>query len=255
MNRAFNTTPSSEQREAVRAAPRDRSPVMFQRWENLLFLHWPVNPEIIQDTLPDGLRADTYAGKAYLGIVPFSMKGIRPRFCPTVPGLSGFPELNLRTYVYDKEGRPGVWFYSLDAHQAIAVWIARTVFSLPYYRADMSVSQNGNNSVKFRSQRKGTPEQVFRYQAADELPSSQIGSLEFFLTERYLLFSFSKKKGQLYVGRVHHNPYPLFKAVCPEFSTELFRLNGFSEPSGNPASALFSPGVDVSIFSLQKATR
>ena len=88
--------------------------VMYQRWEELLFLHWPVEPQVVAEVLPPGLGVDTYKGKAWLGVVPFSMRGVRPRFLPAVPGLSSFPELNLRTYVVDKRGRPGVWFYSLD---------------------------------------------------------------------------------------------------------------------------------------------
>ena len=108
--------PSLSNRLALRERPADRGPVMFQKWRELLFLHWEVDPGEIQRTLPSGLQVDTYADKAYVGIVPFYMCEVRPRFCPSLPGLSNFLEINLRTYVYDERGVAGVWFYSLDAN-------------------------------------------------------------------------------------------------------------------------------------------
>ncbi len=98
---------------------------MYQNWRNLLFLHWEYDVEAIQSTLPEGLRVDTFAGKAYLGIVPFFMEDVHPRFFPTIPGLSDFQEVNVRTYVSDHRGIPGVWFYSLDANQWLANWSKR----------------------------------------------------------------------------------------------------------------------------------
>jgi len=110
---------------------------MYQQWRDLLFLHWEYPAAAIQETLPEGLFVDTFGGTAYLGIVPFFMRNSRPRFLPAVPGLSNFMELNLRTYVYDRSGIPGVWFYSLDANQPLAVEIARRIFHLPYRHAKM----------------------------------------------------------------------------------------------------------------------
>jgi uncharacterized protein len=112
---------------------------MYQQWRDLLFLHWEYSTATIQATLPDGLYVDTFDGKAYLGVVPFFMRNIRPRYLPTVPGISNFMELNLRTYVHDREGVPGVWFYSLDANQHLAVKIARRFFHLPYVFAHMNL--------------------------------------------------------------------------------------------------------------------
>ena len=108
---------------------------MYQRWSHLLFLHWRWDPAAIQATLPDGLFVDTHENHAYLGVVPFWMDAVRPRFCPPVPGLSWFLELNLRTYVHAADGTPGVWFYSLDCNNPVAVHLARTLFSLPYKAA------------------------------------------------------------------------------------------------------------------------
>src|SRR5260370_520901 len=115
-----------------RQQPRRQSPVMFQRWLHLLFLHWPVSPEIVQMTLPKGLQVDTFEGNAWVGIVPFFMQGVRPAGFISFPGISNFLELNLRTYVRDANGRPGIWFYSLDANQPLAVCLARATFALPY---------------------------------------------------------------------------------------------------------------------------
>jgi uncharacterized protein YqjF (DUF2071 family) len=115
-----------------RQQPSRQSPVMFQRWIHLLFLHWPLSPHIVQKTLPHGLQTDTFEGNAWVGIVPFFMRGVRPVGFVSVPGISNFLELNLRTYVRDVRGRPGIWFYCLDANQALAVCLAKAVFALPY---------------------------------------------------------------------------------------------------------------------------
>jgi len=134
--------PTASQRLAACERPSVQ-PVMFQQWRDLLFLHWEYPAEAIQATLPAGLFVDTFAGKAYLGVVPFFMQKIRPRFLPAVPGISDFMELNLRTYVHDRAGVPGVWFYSLDANQWLAVQVARNFFHLPYeYAKPKSGSRN-----------------------------------------------------------------------------------------------------------------
>ena len=147
--------PTPEQRAATRVRPA-RSPVMFQSWRHLLFLHWAWDPAAIQATLPAGLHVDTFDGRAYLGVVPFWMDAVRPRFCPLVPGLSWFLELNLRTYVHTADGTPGVWFYSLDCNQPVAVQLARSLFSLPYVHARQTgirPSAQNHHRAEFKSQR------------------------------------------------------------------------------------------------------
>lgn len=243
--------PSSEQRLAPTRRP-ESSPVGFQRWSHLLFLHWEAPVDLLAQTLPDGLSIDTHDGKGYLGIVPFFMERVRPRFLPPVPGLSWFLELNLRTYVYDEQGRPGVWFYSLDANQRIAVELARSLFHLPYQHARMS-GQVEAETVTFQSRRKTGPHQEtahYRYRPSSSELVSQEGSLEFFLLERYLLFASDARNG-LKVGQVHHHRYPFHQAECSSPSTLPFLWNGFEEPSSPPVSALYSPGVDVEIHPLR----
>jgi len=241
--------PSLEQRLAARETPSSRV-VMKQRWSHLLFLHWEIDAELLQSGLPDGLYVDTYDGKAYLGVVPFFMERIRPVYCPPVPGVSWFQELNFRTYVYDEEGRPGVWFYSLDCNQWLAVKIARKFFNLPYQHAVMSASRSDGELI-YKSQRKGDDEdQKFRY--PNQLASSseaEPGSLEFFLLERYRLYSVDRE-GRLYEGMVQHRPYQYEEVSVDDFPTRLFSLSGFQEPKIPPISSLIAEHVDVNIHPL-----
>jgi uncharacterized protein YqjF (DUF2071 family) len=129
---------------ALTEKPERRSPVMYHKWRDLLFLHWEFEPLEVQATLPRGLYVDTFESKAYVGIVPFYMFGVRPRFSPPYPFISNFLELNLRTYVYDDNGNPGIWFYSLDANRRVAVGAARLTFGLPYFLAEMKAGKDKN---------------------------------------------------------------------------------------------------------------
>jgi uncharacterized protein YqjF (DUF2071 family) len=225
---------------------------MTQRWEQLLFLHWAMPPDTVQATLPSGLTVDTYGDLAWLGVVPFFMRGVRPRFCPPVPGVSDFLELNLRTYVHDDDGRPGVWFYSLDADQPLAVSVARRLFSLPYVRATMQAERDGDGWIDFQSRRADDEWQRFRYRAADPLGPAAPGTLDHFLVERYLLFSHRPRDGALFVGQVHHAPYPLAAVEVAESSRRLFTLNGFGDPARRADHVVMAAGVSVDIFPLQR---
>ena len=245
--------PTAPQRLAACARPTGQ-PVMFQQWRDLLFLHWDYPVEAIQATLPDGLFVDTFAGKAYLGVVPFFMQKIRPRFLPTVPGISDFMELNLRTYVHDRAGVPGVWFYSLDANQWMAVQIARRFFHLPYEYAKMKSIRTPEGRVGFESLRTGARANgetcAFNYAPAGPLPQSSPDSLEFFLTERYRLYS-SAPDG-LRRGAVFHRPYPLTQVNVERWDEHLLSLNGFATTGRPPDHIALSRGVDVTIFPLER---
>lgn len=224
---------------------------MYQSWRDLLFLHWQVDPDEVQKRLPPGLTVDTFDGNAYIGIVPFFMRHVRPVWAPSVPGLSDFMELNLRTYVYDRRGVPGVWFYSLDAAQWLAVKIARRFFHLPYYHAKMIARKAQDGSCLYVSRRKGDGlESVFRYRPQGMVRQASPDTLEFFLVERYVLFSFSKRKQCLYAGQVHHEPYGLTDAVVDEMNDALFELNGLPRPGRDPDHITMSAGVDVDIYPL-----
>ncbi|MEO0796867.1 MAG: DUF2071 domain-containing protein [Verrucomicrobiota bacterium] len=231
--------------------PESLGPViMYQRWESLLFLHWEIAAHRIQETLPTGLEVDTYDGKAFLGIVPFKMRQVRPRFLCSMPLMSNFLELNLRTYVRDRSGRPGVWFYSLDANQAIAVWIARKFFSLPYQHASMQLADQDDGWILFRSQRTADAEQFFGYRSCGDFAPAEDGSLDHFLVERYRLYSFRENSGRLYSGMVSHQPYNISPAEVSDYSRHLFELNGFEDPGRSPDHVVLADAVDVNIHPL-----
>ena len=242
--------PTPEKRDRVRSRP-NVSPVMYQSWQDLLFLHWEWEGEEIQRTLPRGLWVDRFQGRCFLGVVPFKMRRVRPRLLPPVPGISDFLELNLRTYVHDENGLPGVWFYSLDANQRLAVAIARRFFCLPYHWATMHAARDENGNAGFSSSRNGDPSLSVHYRYAPTgMPQhAQPGSLEFFLLERYVLFAETGRG--LRAGRVHHEPYRFCKVELLEWSEGLFSLNDFAPPRQAPDHAVMSPGVDVSIYAMR----
>ena len=243
------TRPTPPQREAARQHPPHRRTVLQQRWENLLFLHWTIDRETIQKSLPAGLYPDTFAGTAWLGIVPFAMRSVRPRGLPAVGRLSNFLELNVRTYVHDENGIPGVWFYSLDCNQWLAVWLARKFFGLPYERATMTA--DFDTTIDYHSTRRGTDEAAqYRWRPEGATRAATPGSLDFFLLERYLLYA--ARGRQLFRGQVAHTPYQFQAAPVEKFSLLPAVQAGFSSLSPQPQHTCHSPGVDVRIFGLEK---
>jgi uncharacterized protein YqjF (DUF2071 family) len=205
---------SAPQEEAHRPWPLPAgSSVMAQSWHELLFAHWPVDAAVLRPLLPVQLQIDTFEGSAWLAVVPFRMTGVRLRGTPPLPWLSAFPELNVRTYV-TRDGKPGVWFFSLDAGNALAVTIARAWFHLPYFRARMMcVDRDG--WIHYQSERthRGAPAGSLkcRYRPIGEVFSPQRGTLEYFLTERYCLYT-TDGRGRVIRGEIHHAPWPLQRA-------------------------------------------
>jgi hypothetical protein len=199
-----------------------------------LFAHWPVTARILRQHIPEQLRIDTFDGQAWLGIVPFSMTGVRLRWTPSLPWLSAFPELNLRTYVTAQE-KPGVWFFSLDAANALAVAAARLTFHLPYFRARMKCTE-AEEWIDYRSRRvhPGAPEAAFqaRYRGKGEFFQAQSRTLLHFLTERYCLYSASK--GRIYRGEIHHPPWLLQEAEAQIMHNSMAEAAGLSLPVGVP---------------------
>jgi uncharacterized protein YqjF (DUF2071 family) len=183
---------------------------MTQSWHDLLFAHWPVDARQLQEALPAGLPLDTYEGQAWLGIIPFHMTNVAPRGVPSIPFVSAFPELNVRTYV-TLHGKPGIYFFSLDAGSSLAVTAARTLFHLPYYSATMSV-QEENGEIVYHSTRdtrmEGVAEFAARYRPIGPVQRPAPGTLEHFLTERYCLYTVDDgfKARRL---EIHHWPWPL----------------------------------------------
>ncbi len=228
--------------------------VMRQQWADLLFLHWKISPAEIQRLLPKGLFVDTFHGDAWIGIVPFAMNRIRPSFLPPMPGISWFLELNVRTYVYDQHGIPGVWFFSLDCNQPLAVSLAQQWFHLPYQHAEIQVKKS-DGWINYSCRRDSDiihETAHFRYQACKNGNEAQIGTLEFFLLERYLLFSVDQN-GQIYSGQVHHAPYRFTQAICQTYSSLPLQWEGFSS-ANPPDSLLTAEAVDVAVFPLRKTS-
>jgi uncharacterized protein YqjF (DUF2071 family) len=215
---------------------------MYQDWGDLLFMHWPLPPEVIQAHLPPRLQVDTFEGQAWIGIVPFRMWDVRSRITPPVPGVREFLELNVRTYVH-LDGVPGVWFFSLDATNPLAVWAARTFFYLPYFRAHMKLERPAPEQLHYIGHRvhNGAPEGHFTatWQLGEALPPTEPGSLEFFLTERYHLYAAggSGQPGQgerLYRGTIHHQPWPLHQVELLDYQSDLLAGHGLPTPTGAP---------------------
>jgi uncharacterized protein len=191
----------------------DRPWLLTMSWLDLLFAHWSFEPGLIRGLVPAGLELDTFEGRAWVGVVPFRMANTGPRGLNWLPGVSAFPELNVRTYVV-AEGKPGVWFFSLDAASTAAVVAARIGFDLPYFRAVMSC-QAREGWIEYRSQRchRGAPPGAFvgRYRGVGAPYCSRAGTLEHWLTERYCLYA-QDRAGRIRRGEIHHRQWPLQKA-------------------------------------------
>jgi uncharacterized protein YqjF (DUF2071 family) len=179
------------------------------QWHDLCFLHWPVDPSELAPLLPRSLVLDTYEGSAWLGVVPFHMTDVSLRGMPHIRRLADFRELNVRTYVMFR-GRPGVWFFSLDATQLLVSRIARAAFRLPYLDARIDIRRDGD-AISYESARThlggGVADLALRYRPSGPAVRSVPGSLEHFLTERYCLYS--TFLGRLYRLEVDHPPWPL----------------------------------------------
>ncbi len=235
-----------------RAWPPLSSPwVMKQVWHDLLFAHWPVPVEQLRPMIPPALQLDTYEGQAWIGVVPFRMSGIRPRWMPAVPWISAFPELNVRTYVI-ADNKPGVWFFSLDAANPLAVAIARRWYHLPYFHARMSCRGNGDGII-YESHRvhRGAPPAalVGQYQPIGPIFQAARGSLVYWFTERYCLYAVDSRR-RLFRGEIDHPPWPLQMADA-RFSTQTMTLPLGVPLSGTPAFLHFSRRQDVRIWPIR----
>jgi uncharacterized protein len=184
--------------------------VMVQSWHELLFAHWTMRPDMLQLLLLPALKLDTFEGEAWVGVVPFRMSHVHPRGLPSVPWLSQFPELNVRTYV-SVNGMAGVYFFSLDAANPVAVALARSVFHLPYFNAKMR-SQRLIDTIDYRSQRihRSAPAAEFHalYRPIAPISYAEPGTLEHWFTERYYLYTVAQRD-HVYRGDIHHSCWPL----------------------------------------------
>lgn len=246
----MSSEPSVPDRLSIRTRPGG-FPLLHQNWGKLLFMHWAIDAELLRPLIPSQLSIDTFDGKAWIGVVPFTMWGIRASFLPPVPGTSAFHELNVRTYVH-RNGVPGVWFFSLDAVNSLAVWGARTFYHLPYFNAEMSLEQEGKtiNYSSKRIDKRGAPAEFqAMWNVGEALDRSTPDSIEFFLTERYCLYSFHRN--QLYRSRIFHQPWPLCRATLNARQCTMIESLGIAQPPKNPL-LYYAESIAVDIWPLKR---
>lgn len=224
-------------------------PIMHQTWDKLIFLHWRIKPEVLRRRVPARLEIDTYDGSAWIGVTPFTMRGVRPVFVPPLPRASVTHELNVRTYVLHG-GVPGVWFFSLDASNPLAVFLARLGFSLPYYLASMSLVNEEAGSVRFTSERRHSDA---RFEAAwrlsGDVREAGPGSLEFFLIERYCLYALRRRSVRR--ARIFHAPWTLRNAELLTLHSTMIESARLPTPDGSPLIHAQAAALDVEVWPLK----
>ena len=221
---------------------------MSVSWLDLLFAHWPLPVAALRPLVPASVPIDTFDGTAWIGVTPFESFGAHLRGLRPLPGLSRFPELNLRTYT-TIGGRPGIWFFSLDAASAAAVIAARVAYRLPYRHASMAISRAGGR-IGYRSQARGAPATfVASYEPVGSASVPASGTLEHFLTERYCLYTLDGRR-RLRSADIHHRPWPLQPARAELTENRMTEPLGIQLPTGGPLLH-FAARQDVLIWPLR----
>ena len=225
-------------------------PVLHQRWHGLVFLHWAFAPETLRTIVPRGLEIDCFDGRAWVGLTPFTVTGMRPSFLPPLPGVSRADEINVRIYVH-RDGVPGIWFPSLEITNRLALLGARIAYRVPYFHARMRVDRDGD-TVSFRSERSGSASAVLDAQWRLGRPSepAALGSLDFFLIERYVLYSGDRTT--LLRARIHHRPWPLREVTVLRFASTLLEACGLPSPSPPMLAHAQAEPCDVEVWPPQR---
>ena len=222
--------------------------IMRQTWHDLLFAHWPLAPDLLRPLVPPSLSLDVYEDRAWVGVVPFHMSGVTPRGVPPFPGLSAFPELNVRTYV-TAGGKPGVLFFSLDAGSRFAVEAARLAYRLPYYRAWMSVVPHGeaiHYSSRRADRRAPAAEFMADYGPTGAPSLAGPGTLDRFLTERYCLYA-PLSDARFLRAEIHHAPWALQPAGAEIVKNTMAAARGIALPPSAPVLR-FARRLDVFVW-------
>ncbi len=238
----------------MQTLPADNTWVMRQTWSKLLFAHWPVKPDMLRPLIPPGLMLDTFDGEAWVGVVPFYMSNVHFHYVPPFPTTAEFCELNVRTYVLPKDGKPGVWFFSLDASSALAVMGARVAFHLPYYHADMQLESASGATVHYKAHRthRGAASAAFEgsYKPSGAIYKSEAGALDHWLTERYCLYV-ADGRGSLYQGDIMHDPWPLQPASADVSLNTMAQAAGITLPDTQPLLH-YAEHIDVHAWYLRR---
>ncbi|MEO8382673.1 MAG: DUF2071 domain-containing protein [Acidobacteriota bacterium] len=236
----------------------DQMVLLHQNWHHLLFLHWEVPVGELQALLPSRLTVDTFEGKAYVALVPFSLSGVRATLTPALPWISHFHEINVRTYVHAKGSDPGVWFFSLDASSKLAVAAARAAYKLSYYEAEMKFEAGRGPfpTIDFESRRTDARGSLpgdarIRYRPVEgPVTHASPGTLEHFLMERYFLYT-QDDDHSLHRARVHHQPYPIQRAEVDTLEETLIWASGVRRPDSAPLRH-YASEVNVKVYGLEK---
>lgn len=246
---------------------------MYQRWRYLLFLHWPVDRERLRRVVPPELELDLFAGQAYVSVTPFTMPEVRPAYVPHLPPLTSTHEVNLRTYVRYRGGCPGIWFFSLDASNLLAVLAARAALGLPYRSAEIrmdaapvgrgAIDRQGHRSPERESAppvvdyhlrrhaREGAGATLdVHYAPAGPMAPAVLGSRDHFLAERYVLYG--RHWGRLYRGFITHDPW-LLQAATVELRAQTLLRTIDLPVEGDPV-AHYGGGADVEVMSFERLT-
>ena len=227
--------------------------VMAQSWQKLLFAHWALPIEQVRSHIPSPLELDTWDGMAYIGVVPFLMNHVHARSIPEIPSVRRFPELNVRTYV-THQGKPGVWFFSLEAANPLAVLVARLAFHLPYYHADMAITHHRHGWIQYDSRRThrgmSSADFIARYRPTSDVYLSETGSLDEWLTERYCLYSVDRQKN-LYRGDIHHEQWQLQSAEAEITVNSMGHASKLSLPD-EPPILHYVENIDVLTWYLER---
>jgi uncharacterized protein YqjF (DUF2071 family) len=225
----------------------DRPWIMGQTWELLLFAHWRVPKDLLRTLVSPHVEVEEHDGSAWLGITPFRVTGLRARGLLPLPGVSSFLELNVRTYVA-AGGKPGIWFFSLDAASRLAVEAARLGYKLPYFQARIRCTRVGE-WISYESARNDTHGVAFgaRYRGTGDEFVAAPGSLEHFLTERYCLYT--EDDGRAKRAEIHHGPWRVRPA---EAEIELNTMAPVELPEEEP-HLLLAARQDVVLWALEDA--
>jgi len=223
---------------------------MSQTWHDLLFAHWNIDSRMLRDLVPAQLELDTFEGRCWVGVVPFRMSAIHARWLPPIPGASAFPELNVRTYV-KLDQKPGVYFFSLDAADRLAVWAARRFYRLPYFHAAMKCTPKREEILYDSRRYRGNAEFRARYRAMGPVRVRDRGTLEHWLTERYCLYATAGERA--FRGEIHHQPWPLQDAEAEIEANTMTAASGIDLPRQSPLLH-FAARLEVLIWPLQPAS-
>jgi uncharacterized protein YqjF (DUF2071 family) len=219
---------------------------MRQQWLRLTFLHWQFEPAAIRRLLPSWLEPDLFDGAAWVGLVPFFMH-VATRRGRELTWVSRFCETNVRTYVRDRAGRTGIWFFSLDAARLGAAAVARATYKLPYFWSQMQLTGTGAE-VSYRCRRRlpgpRWATSAVSIDIGDRYEDHELQARDHFLTARWILFTSSDNRPKM--ARASHEPWPLHRARVRELDDRLIAAAGLPTPQVAPL-VHYSPGVDVAI--------